>query len=265
LPRAWGPHVKVLPYLEQSNLYGKVDFAIGVGASEVPLEDISMYICPSDDVDRLDTTNTADTLDDWGRNSYRLNAGSDTGQMTGTGSPANQIERNDGLFVTNREIRLKEVTDGTSNTAMLSERVRGDADNTVNEIASDWFRIGESNITADQVATACRNLNLATMNKPRFQFSRGGRNWPRGNYVPSRYNHVLPPNERSCARDDGGGALGAVVNDKGGATTATSWHRGGVNLVRADGSAHFVADGIALTAWRALGSRDGGEIADQPY
>jgi prepilin-type N-terminal cleavage/methylation domain-containing protein len=265
LPRAWGPHVRILPYLEQSNLYGRVDFEEKIANSAVPLEDLSLFLCPSDDVDRLDTTETPDTLDDWGRNSYRLNAGNDTGQMTGTGTPANQVERNNGLFISNREVFLKEVTDGTSHTAMLSERVRGDGDNTIVEIASDWFRISQSNVTADQVATACKALDLTAMNKAKFQFSRGGRNWPRGNYVPSRYNHVLTPNDRSCARDDGSGSLGAVVNEQGGATTATSWHRGGVNLVRADGSADFVADDVSLVAWRALGSKDGGEIAGETY
>jgi hypothetical protein len=74
-------------------------------------------------------------------------------------------------------------------------------------------------------------------------------------------NYKLAPTGKACEKS----RLGTMVNDQGGATTATSWRRGGVDLVRAAGSADFVADDIALVAWRALGSRDGGEIAGEAY
>jgi prepilin-type processing-associated H-X9-DG protein len=112
------------------------------------------------------------------------------------------------------------------------------------------------------VYTACLAVNPYTMNTKQSQFSKSGRNWVRGNYVTTRYNHIMPPNERSCSRKDGGASLGVSVNDNGGATTASSRHSGGVNLARVDGSIQFVADNIHLDAWRALGSRDGGESSD---
>lgn len=257
-PITWGAHVKILPYVEETSLHNIIEFEVAIAQNDARLQTLDLFLCPSDPEDRLADTPNADDQEGWGRNSYRANAGSDTGQMTGTGPPKSQVERNNGIFVTNREIKLKQITDGTSHTALFSEKVRGDGNNEIVEVASDWFRIPESNFSADQVAMACRALNLSTMNKPRFQFSRGGRNWPRGNYVPSRYNHVLPPNDRSCARADGSGGLGAVVNDNGGATTASSWHNGGVNLVLADGSVQFEVDAVDLAVWRALGSRDGG-------
>jgi prepilin-type N-terminal cleavage/methylation domain-containing protein len=260
LPKAWGVHVKLLPYVEQTSLFDIINFEQAIAENDARLQDVDLFLCPSDLEDRLSGVAAAEAVDgEWGRNSYRANSGSDTGAMAGTGLPAQQVEQNNGPFVTNREIKLSEVTDGTAYTALFSEKVRGDGDNTSVEVASDWFRIGMVNQTADQVATACLALDLSTMNKPKFQFSRGGRNWPRGNYVPSRYNHVLPPNSRSCARDDGSGALGAIVNDNGGATTASSFHVGGANLVRVDGSVQFAVNEIDPLAWRALGSRDGGE------
>jgi prepilin-type N-terminal cleavage/methylation domain-containing protein/prepilin-type processing-associated H-X9-DG protein len=42
--------------------------------------------------------------------------------------------------------------------------------------------------------------------------------------------------------------------------TARSRHSGGVNVLFADGSIHFVRDGIDLTTWRALGTINGGEV-----
>ena len=45
---------------------------------------------------------------------------------------------------------------------------------------------------------------------------------------------------------------------------ARSYHSGGVNVSYGDGSVRFVADGISLAIWQALGSRGGGEIVNVP-
>ena len=39
-----------------------------------------------------------------------------------------------------------------------------------------------------------------------------------------------------------------------------SKHTGGLQFAMADGSVHFIDDGIALTTWRALATRAGGEV-----
>jgi prepilin-type processing-associated H-X9-DG protein len=40
----------------------------------------------------------------------------------------------------------------------------------------------------------------------------------------------------------------------------SSAHTNGVNLLLCDGSARFVNNGINLVTWRALGTRNGGEV-----
>ena len=45
------------------------------------------------------------------------------------------------------------------------------------------------------------------------------------------------------------------------AMTARSYHSGGaVNVLIKDGSVRSVPSSISLTAWRALGTRNGGEV-----
>jgi prepilin-type processing-associated H-X9-DG protein len=44
------------------------------------------------------------------------------------------------------------------------------------------------------------------------------------------------------------------------ALNATSDHPGGVNVLFADGSVHFIKSSIAGATWRALGTISGGEI-----
>jgi prepilin-type processing-associated H-X9-DG protein len=43
-------------------------------------------------------------------------------------------------------------------------------------------------------------------------------------------------------------------------SAARSKHTGGVNVGMADGSVRFVPNGITLAAWRAMGTRAGGEV-----
>ena len=42
--------------------------------------------------------------------------------------------------------------------------------------------------------------------------------------------------------------------------TPSSRHSGGVNLLLGDGSVRFVRDSVTVATWRALGSRNGGEV-----
>ena len=108
---------------------------------------------------------------------------------------------------------------------------------------SDWFRISNSATTRAAVYNACRNVNPQTGSSN--QISRSGRNWTWGNYIPTRYNHVMPPNSRSCSRGSGG-RLDAKVNNAGGATTASSYHPTGVNLALATVKARYGAVGTRV-------------------
>jgi prepilin-type processing-associated H-X9-DG protein len=274
-PRAWSQFIRMLPFLEESSIYGQIDFDETIASQDLVKEDLPIFLCPSDGDDRLsDLTPDEDTQYDWGRNNYRGNAGNGIGMMylpAGVTGVANEVELaadsgnpklpQNGVFTTNKAVKMSEITDGTSHTALFSEMVRGDGEDIRVEVPGDWFKISESNITAAQVYTACAALNVATMNKGNAQFSKSGRNWVRGNYVTARYTHIMPPNERSCARKDGNIGAGAV-NDNGGATTASSRHPGGVNLTFVDGSGRFATSDIDLAIWQALGSRNGGEVVD---
>ena len=263
-PRAWSQLVRMLPYLEDSGIYDTIDFSEKIANQDLTKLHLQLFRCPSDSEDRLQDLGDSEAQFDWGRNNYRGNGGNDPGQMydpnpLGGTAASDYKERNNGVFITNKAVKISEITDGTSHTALFSEAVIGDGDDTLVEVPGDWFKISEANMTAAQVDSACLALDVSTMNKSNKQLSKSGRNWVRGNYVNTRYNHILPPNARSCGRTDG--SLGTdAVNENGGATTASSRHPGGVNLMRADGSGQFVADDVDLTAWQALGSRNGGEV-----
>jgi prepilin-type processing-associated H-X9-DG protein len=142
---------------------------------------------------------------------------------------------------------------------MYSERCLGDADNSRIETPADWFAIGGLNQTADQVYTKCAAVTPVTGAQ---QWSCCGRNWVHGDYATSRYTHVMPPNSYACTQTSAGSLTAIPINEDGGAHTASSRHSGGVNMVTADGSTHFVTNGIDRLVWSAIGSRNGSEVVE---
>jgi prepilin-type N-terminal cleavage/methylation domain-containing protein len=268
----WGHLALILPYVEEEASFEEIDFTKGSAEGSVKLYKLGIFNCPSDYEDRMNNA-TCTSGTDWldaGRSNYHGNGGSDTGRTILGSIPSpppkeptdleqQYREQNNGIFVTNRAIKIRQVTDGTSHTAMYSEAVRGDGDKNLIEVPGDWIRVpGGAIQTAASLYTNCAgftNLSTATGGS---QFPCRGRNWVHGDYTTTRYNHIMPPNGMSCL---GASSLTAIqVNEDGTATTASSRHRSGVNMACADGSTHFVSDDIDPVVWSALGSRNGDEV-----
>jgi prepilin-type N-terminal cleavage/methylation domain-containing protein len=273
----WGHLAYILQYIEADSTYQLVDFTPGVETAKSParLQKPTVFICPSDAEDRMNNDVCAASTDPnsgWlnsGRASYRGNGGNDTGkayQVTTTagGSAVDWREKNNGIFLTNVAVKIRQVTDGTSHTALYAELRLGDGDKNLVEANSDWFRIPGSDQTAEQVYTACAGLNPATSTGA-SQYPCGGRNWVHGDYSTTRYNHIMPPNEKSCSQVTGGTMTAIPVNEDGTASTASSRHNGGANMVCVDGSTHFVSDSIDRFVWNAIGSRNGDETVNYDF
>src|SRR5262249_33278379 len=83
--------------------------------------------------------------------------------------------------------------------------------------------------------------------------------WATGEIRCASYNHYWPPNapQADCVTFEirPGPARYTAL----GWRAARSRHSGGVNLALCDGSVRFVSDTIALSVWRGLATRAGGE------
>jgi prepilin-type N-terminal cleavage/methylation domain-containing protein/prepilin-type processing-associated H-X9-DG protein len=269
--RQWGHLAHLLPYVEEESLHELVDFNQGTAESPVRLVKVPFFICPSDADDRMNNDTCAASTDPnagwWnaGRTNYKGNGGSMPAR-TITLSSGEQSEEGDGAFTTNKAITLKQITDGTSHTALYSEMIKGDGDRTRAEIpGGDWFQISGLGQDAETVYGKCTAL-IGTPPTGAAQYPCSGRNWVHGDYGTTRYNHVMPPNSPNCSQNQTGGNLTAIqVNEHGTATTASSRHPGGVNMACADGSVHFVNDEIDRFIWRAMGSRNAGDSTDGAF
>lgn len=124
-----------------------------------------------------------------------------------------------------RTTRLSDITDGTSNTMLMSEVIQAkfDAD----------FDIRGDMLNDDRPCT-----QFMTLNTPNS-----------GTDVSPYCNAALYPYNPPCTNAN------SVYAHK----AARSKHTGGVNVLIADGSVRFVQNSIALATWRAWGTMNGGE------
>jgi prepilin-type N-terminal cleavage/methylation domain-containing protein len=240
----FSPHARILPYIDQDNIYQMIDFRQpwNVVANDVPrLITVPAFICPSDR-NRLPATLG-------GRNNYYGNCGINTLAGAPPTNPADinyGMPANNGVFQRDKINKLADVLDGTSHTAMFSEKTTGDGDNTLIDPKSDTFQPGTHPANADLSYTQCNACDISQVSKQGY--SNVGAPWIQAYHSTTLYYHVLPPNGRSCMYPPGRIS-----------TTANSWHRGGVYTAMCDGSVRYHADGIELSVWRAMGTRDGGE------
>ena len=266
----WSVHSQLLAYLEQGNLFASINFNLppetpgmaGDVAFMPPYQDpnrenmtacltqVATFLCPSDGASSL--------LAQWpGGNNYLGNLQSwacDLGDnFPSTVSPG---ERNFGVFYYQSAVRMADITDGLTNTAFFSEKIRGTDQNDADARSDSLVMSGTINPTPsgmDATRAACQALNPGTTTR---LTRRQGMSWVMGEMCCTSYNHVAPPNGQTCA---GLGFSGNMANMPM-QVPPSSRHPGGTNVMMGDGSVRFIRNGVSLPTWRALGTRSGGEV-----
>ena len=259
----WSALSQLLQFLEQKPLFDSSNFslppevpeigAMGMGfmpayqnpnranmtVSRIQLQ---TFICPSD----------AGVTGDWlGVTNYAGNEGSwlcDACEAMPSTIAPGELPR--GPFYNRSCVRLSGMVDGTSQTAMFSERRRGRG---TSDPRSDMFQMGSA-MSLNQTYQMCTSLDPSMA---MVLSSRVGAAWAIGDMTCSTYNHVGGPNSRTCASM---GGMMSSMSDMAVQLPPSSWHPGGVNLLMGDGTVRFIKDSIALTVWRGLSTRDGGEV-----
>jgi prepilin-type N-terminal cleavage/methylation domain-containing protein/prepilin-type processing-associated H-X9-DG protein len=259
----WSVHSQLLPYVEQDNLFRSIDFTFppetpgmegvinfmpayqnpGRVNAQACRTVVPMFLCPSD----REPANP-----DWqGQNNYYASQGAQflcdlSEELPSTIAPT---ETANGVLYYLSKVRITDLTDGTSNTAVFSEKIRGQGSP---DPRTDMLTMPNTT-TLDQTYQTC-NSQPATATP---LTSKQGASWVMGEMCCTTYNHVSTPNTRTCA---GIGFPGNMAN-MAMQVPPSSRHTGGVNICLGDGSVRFVRDSIDLGVWRALGTRSGGEPA----
>ncbi len=225
---------QLLPFFEQANLYNQIDFSRNITDSfnaPARLTELSGLRCPSD------IQNTQPTAG--GAVNYCPNKGA---------SLRWQDPKADGVLFSQSAIRFRDITDGTSFTAAYSERMIGDGSNGLSSPQVDTYLSSGNPESQDEAVQMCNAVDVTDLANQFPQFM--GAPWIDGKHA---YQHISPPNARSCGFQPAAKAT----------MTATSRHVGGVTVLMCDGSVRFTSATIDLYLWRAVGTREGGEIVGE--
>jgi prepilin-type N-terminal cleavage/methylation domain-containing protein/prepilin-type processing-associated H-X9-DG protein len=222
----WITHL--LPYVEQETLYRTGDFNQGFGQGNaghpnntITSTFLKLTRCPSDVHPVIICSWGASVA--WARGNYVANNG--IGPMVETTTIDTNL-RQQGVFMLQSKNRFADITDGTTNTVFVSELLKSPG--------NDW---------------------------------RGVMHYPEG----SLYQHNQTPN--SPVPDEFRQGMCLSILRAPCVPTSTSWnpkritlaarslHPGGVMALFGDGSVRWASNNIALAAWRALSSPQGGETS----
>jgi prepilin-type processing-associated H-X9-DG protein len=178
---------------------------------------------------------------------------------------------------------FESVTDGTSNTALFSERLLGTPASSplpypgTNDAKRGTWVVSTISVACGGISPPCAGagtnfLQNAVNSVQACQSIPGttqanytgswlnGFSWALGyewHTANSSYHHYNTPNKLSCLNSaDPGGLWGGTS----GMLTASSNHPGGVNVCLTDGSVRFIKDSVSLQTWWAIGTRNGGEV-----
>jgi prepilin-type N-terminal cleavage/methylation domain-containing protein/prepilin-type processing-associated H-X9-DG protein len=244
----WSALAHLTPFLEETNAFNALDLSVplytmtfsvtSVNAAGVKLV-VPLFLCPSDRGHVVSPS--------FGPTNYAMCSGSGDGG----GTPI----KTNGVFYVNSQTRISQIIDGTSHTALASESLLGNRDNTPLErnVLIDY----KFTLSAPLTEKACDNTAQWNVSNGR------GFSWANGEMRCALYNHHQPPN--STTPDCMGVTLAGgrpMMFTPFGWRGARSRHVEGVNVLLADGAVRFVEDGVDLAVWRALSTRNGGEVVE---
>lgn len=282
-------HSRLLPYIEQAGVFEMIPpqqwlysscqndpMALYAHSSEAARVYVSGFRCPTDPAPLLNETcciqpsGVQPGPTPTGTNNYMFSTG------TGKNDYYDILVQGDGAFHIDSKTTFGTITDGTSNTVVLSEAIIGDGFFGKDDSGGSSGGYTESGEMPHPLQSHLRAAfggypEPALTTPPGYsglanhEFEedvaslatsatvwRGWRGtiWLSGRAYATTFNAYSAPNPYY----PDWGIYGTI-----GFYAARSFHTGGVNCAKGDGSVHFIVDGISVDAWRNANSINDGK------
>jgi prepilin-type N-terminal cleavage/methylation domain-containing protein len=257
----WSGQAFILPYLDGSTIYNKIDFGLGYhhatntgayppfgpAATRIPV-----LLCPSDPNDRARTNSGTGIPEHYPLN-YALNVGRYL-----VYNPTNGLNGG-GAFAPNSRIGARDFADGMSNSLGMAE-VKGYTPRVHDATGVATEPAGPSQVSAGYTAGGA------------FSANSGHTEWVCGRAIHNGFTTLFGPNSNVPHTVSGVTYDIDVSSNREGVNnsaptyaviTSRSFHEGIVQTLMMDGAVRSVSENIDLGVWRNLGTRAGGEVVSE--
>jgi prepilin-type N-terminal cleavage/methylation domain-containing protein/prepilin-type processing-associated H-X9-DG protein len=242
----WSAMARILPYIEQENLFRSIDFNTSYNTQIfVSSKRVATFVCPSEVKDQGSGTDAT-----YGNKHWTLNYTVNEGTWAVLYNKSAGMTVGDGAFAPTRGFNSADFTDGMSNTVGVAE-VKGYTVRVAGAGSPGAVPSQPSDLGAPAVDPT-KNTHVE---------------WVDGKIHESGFTTTFAPNTAVLMTSGGTNfdvdfvsATETTVGDTCAAVTSRSYHPQGVNVLLMDGSVRFVRSSIALPTWRALGTRAGNEV-----
>jgi prepilin-type N-terminal cleavage/methylation domain-containing protein/prepilin-type processing-associated H-X9-DG protein len=253
---------RMLPYMEQAALFNAFNMSFQCCGGDntnftVRVTTVQSVLCPSDtNVPAGYATGPNGMSGQKSYHSYPNNLGTyfaDNGPNGQFDGPAYELGKSN----YGPPISMALIVDGTSNTVVFSEWIRGNSESLSRGPQQYYTMPSDSGSTVTPLPTLMADCMQAAVNTT--PNGGKGQEWLDHNTGKGGgYAHVMTPNKPSCQFSGGSSKYLTMI-------TASSRHPGGVNMGFLDGSVRFVKDSINQNTWWAIATYNGGEVvsADQ--
>jgi prepilin-type N-terminal cleavage/methylation domain-containing protein/prepilin-type processing-associated H-X9-DG protein len=269
-PGVISPHVAILPYIEQTQVFNAINFNVpyvtlysldflsnDLASLTAGRTQINSLVCPSEVYRNRDNFgfNYWATTYAWNAGYYQYA----TYRWDGLFGRRIDTTRNGNVVPALPTVNLAGITDGLSNTLLVGESAAGPILNgsphtKISEIYA--ASLVDSSVTDATIAQVCRTIDTSNpkliANNAGYEWRYKGYSYMDGTMGRNWFNTAMGPNQPSCAFT--GTNMTAAVKP------ISSYHPGGANAALADGSDKFFKDSINLQVLRGLGTRAGGEV-----
>lgn len=257
--------VHILPYIDQGSLYELFAAQADNGGNLRPWNEWSISGVQPTTIDIAGFNCPSDT---YLKSKFGGQAGNNYAFCVGDNSDRVDDADPRGGFARITSTRMRDITDGTSNTIAMAEIQRPQGDGALGDVAMN---------TGDAVVKNNPSGCLALFDRSAGTYVAGtalasadqkqGYRWADGSGHFTGVTTILPPNSPSCAKQN--------RDDRDGIYSSGSKHTGGAQVLMFDGSVRFVSENLDtgdLTQavptggkspygiWGALGTLSGGEV-----
>jgi prepilin-type N-terminal cleavage/methylation domain-containing protein len=225
----WSFFARMLPFLEQDNLYRTIDFNLPIAhTANAPARQsfIPLYVCPSDTSPRLITVSDSGNPPADANPPVPITQAAVCSYAGVLGDGAYEQTPFTGVFHRNSRVRITDISDGTSNTIGVGER-------TSQFSANSWVGVVPGQETV--YSPTAREYDPA---RPSLRARPA---------ITAVLVHVRITS----------GAPNAFGNSPG---SFASSHQSGAQFLNMDGSCRFISGSVSKPTYRALVTCNGGEV-----